>query len=281
MKLVLAGLLLLSVPRPAPVQDQDSEAALPKGSKLFRLHTEDKVPITAEIRRASSDPATPFLLLLHDSHSSRGEYRELMPRLISLGFNAMSIDLRVGGKCKQVRNVTARYAQGFANLKRSDALLDIEAALAHARANEAHGKLFLWGSAYTASLALVAAERHPDLIDGVIAFAPGEYFRDDGHPEHWVRDAAARVRCPVFVASDAGSEADWKPIFEALPAELRESFVPAQGGRHGSSSLWAEVPESEQYWTALIAFLDRRVPRASAAPAEVPGEPREEPPSDG
>jgi pimeloyl-ACP methyl ester carboxylesterase len=274
--LLLAGLLVL------PFQDQEPEPALPKGSRLFRIQAEDKVPITGEIRRASPDPTTPFLLLLHDSHSSRGEYHELMPRLLSLGFNAMAIDLRVGGKCKQVKNVTARYAKGIATLKRSDALLDIEAALLHARANEAHGKLFVWGSAYSASLALVAAERHPDLVDGVIAFAPGEYFQDDGQPENWVRDTAARVRCPVFVASEAGSEADWKPIFEALPAELRESFVPAKGGRHGSSSLWAEVPESEEYWKALIAFLDRHVPRAPAAPDDVPGgEPAQEPPSDG
>jgi hypothetical protein len=84
----------------------------------------------------------------------------------------------------------------------------------------------------------------------------------------------------VFVASDAGSEEDWKPIYEAVPAAQRDLFVPAKGGRHGSSSLWAEVPESEEYWKALTAFLDRRLPRAAAAP-DSGGASGTEPPRDG
>ncbi len=257
----------------ASFQAQGAQAPPPAGSRVVKLTASDMLPITAEVHSASEDPRTPFLILLHDSHSSRGEYREIVPRLRRMGFNTMSVDLRVGGKCKQVKNATARAAGMLSSVKRADALRDIDAAVEYARANEAHGKLLLWGSAYSASLAFVEAAKRPDLVDGVIAFAPGEYFAEEGPSATWIRDTAAEVACPVFLASDQGSESDWSPIFASLPGEQKESFVPKQGGRHGSSSLWAEVKESEEYWKALAAFLDRYFPRTPAASEPAGSEP--------
>ncbi len=230
----------------------------------LKITAADQVPITADLYRAGETPLTPVLVLLHDGQSSRGEYAEIAPRLAKMGFNSVAVDLRVGGKCKEVKNMTARAAIRRGPVKKADALLDVVAALEYVRANYAHGKLVVWGSAYSASLAFVAAASRPDLVDGVIAFSPGEYFASEGQPATWIRDSASSVECPVFVASEPGGEADWRAIFDAIPSAAKTSFLPKAGGKHGSKALWAEAEGSEEYWEALAAFLERNFPREAS-----------------
>ncbi len=237
----------------------------------LELTAADRVPITANLYRSDEDPLTPMLVLLHDAQSSRGEYSEIAPRLTKMGFNALAVDLRVGAKCKEVKNFTAKAASLRGAVKKADALLDVMAALEYARATHAHGKLVVWGSAYSASLAFVAAASRPDLVDGVIAFAPGEYFASEGQPATWIRDSASAVKCPVFVTSDVGGEADWRPIFDALPSAAKTSFLPKAGGKHGSKALWAEAEGNEAYWEALAAFLERNFPREARSEGGAPG----------
>jgi dienelactone hydrolase len=233
--------------------------------RTIAFPSEDGLTITADLYLASDDPGTPFIVLFHQAGASRGEYREIAPRLNALGFNCMAVDQRSGKSMQNVTNETARQAR---ESKRPatylDALPDMRAALRHARAHHARGVLVAWGSSYSAALVLRIAADHPDLADAVLAFAPGEYFGRLGKPRTWIREAAAEIEQPVFITSARAEQRAWAAIFAAIPSPAKTSYVPATRGNHGSRALWKRFADSQGYWTAVSAFLQ------SAAPASAP-----------
>lgn len=259
----LAGLglpALQEAPGPEP-QDAGPE----KTVEHVAIETRDGLKLFAEIYLPHEDPSTPFLVLFHQARSSRGEYRQIAPRLKALGYNCMAVDLRSGKSCGEVMNLSAKTARKLGhNPTYLDALVDVEDSLAWARANHARGKLVAWGSSFSASLVLHVAGTRPELLDGAIAFAPGEYFSTLGKGATWIRDSARQVRCPVFVGSARSEKAEWQPIFEAMPTEAKTGFVPEAEGAHGSKALWKETPGHEEYWKALEAFLSAHFPPSRA-----------------
>ena len=72
--------------------------------------TADGLEISADLYRVSEDRATLFIVLFHQAGWSRGEYREIAPRLNALGFHCMAVDQRSGGGVNDVANETARRA---------------------------------------------------------------------------------------------------------------------------------------------------------------------------
>jgi len=221
----------------------------------------DSLPITADLY-ASLPPTSPFIVLFHQAEASRGEYREIAPRLVAMGFNCMAVDQRAGDAINGVTNETAKRAQAE---DRPASMLaarqDIEASLRYAREHYAKGPLLAWGSSYSASLVLVVAGERKGLVDGVIAFSPGEYFPVSPGRPRLVTDAARTITVPVFVTA-ARSEDDWRPIYAAVAPALRRSYVPEAEGRHGSKALWKETPGEEGYWQAVRGFLNLRFPRS-------------------
>ena len=231
-------------------------------------------------------PLTPMLLLYHQARSSKAEYRTMVPRLKEMGYNCLAVDLSSGAECREVKNQTAKLAtHGGREPSYLDAMPDILDSVIWARANHAQGKLLVWGSSYSASLALEAAAEHPDVIDGVLAFSPGEYFAALGKSATWIREEAAKVECPVFVTAARSEESDWKPIFEAIPSKVKTTFVPAGPGTHGARALWPESAGNEEYWTAVEAFLKANFPAPpppkGAADEPEEKDPRQEPKQDG
>lgn len=221
----------------------------------------DSLPITADLY-APLPPTAPFIVLFHQAEASRGEYREIAPKLVAMGFNCMAVDQRAGDAMNGVPNETARRAQAEGRpASMLDARQDIEAALRYARERYAKGPVIAWGSSYSASLVLVVAGQRKGLADGVVAFSPGEYFPVSPGGPRLVRAAARAVTVPVFITA-ARSEDDWRPIFAALPRGLRRSYVPESEGRHGSKALWKDAPGQEGYWQALRGFLNLHFPRS-------------------
>lgn len=226
--------------------------------------SEDGVTCTADLYLAHRDPTTPFIVLFHQAGNSRGEYLDIAPRLNRLGFNCLAVDARSGGEVKGVKNATyaAAEAAGKPTYRYLDALPDLTAALNYARKSHAKGMLIAWGSSYSASLSLHLAASQPGLIDGVLAFSPGEYF-----PKvPWIAEETARItHLPVFITSGPGEGAMWKPMYEAMPTPKKASYLPSGTAYlHGSKVLWADlgsasypIPNSlaEGYWTATEAFL--------------------------
>ncbi|MEW6071477.1 MAG: alpha/beta hydrolase [Planctomycetota bacterium] len=216
----------------------------------------DGLRITADLYLAREDPATPFIVLFHQAGYSRGEYLEIAPRLNALGFNCLAVDQRSGSTVNEVANETVeRAVRGGLGTTYVDALPDVVASLRFARERYAKGKLIAWGSSYSASLALKVAGDDPKLVDGVLAFSPGEYFERLGQPADWIRIAAKKVEQPVFVTSAADEKEKWAAIFALIPAKTKVSFLPETKGRHGASALWAVQEDSAAYWKAVESFL--------------------------
>jgi len=258
---IVATLVLLAFqdPTPAPAPPQESaqdkpeknveRVTLPRGKK--------HAPLAMELTLTNPDPATPMLVLFHQARSSKGEYRPIVPHLKQLGYNCLAVDLSYGGICREVKNQTARLAPNATSL---DGATDILDALQWARANHSTGKLVAWGSSFSASLSLELAAEHVELIDGVIAFSPGEYFASEGKSATWIQESVATLKQPVFFAAAQGEEKDWKAIYDAIPGATKQSFVPTGTGTHGSRALWDESPDHAAYWSAVEGFLKQNFP---------------------
>jgi len=135
-----------------------------------------------------------------------------------------------------------------------DARKDLVAALKYAHAKLTKGPVIAWGSSYSAGLVLEIAGDHPDLVDGVLAFSPGEYFTRFGKSNDWVKKAVAGITAPVFITSARSERDGWQAIYKAIPGP-KASFVPNTKGNHGSRALWAKFDDSAAYRAAVEQFM--------------------------
>jgi len=246
--LAAAVVLAIALVTSAPAQAQ---------TKKITFTSQDGLPVTADLYLAHKDLRTPFVVLFHQAGWSRGEYREIAPRLNLLGFNALAVDQRSGGSVKGVTNET-HYRAKKQNRGTSyvDAYQDMVAAVRYARSHYVKGKLVVWGSSYSAALVIKLAGDHPDLVDGVVSFSPGEYFSRFGKPSTWIRSSAAKIHKPVFVTSGKHETGRWTDIFVAIPSKSKIAFVPSTKGNHGSRALWSKFSDSKAYWQAVTTFLN-------------------------
>jgi pimeloyl-ACP methyl ester carboxylesterase len=221
----------------------------------LQLQTRDGITVNGDFLTPSSEPRG-TILLFHQARSNRGEYATITPDLLKTGYNVLVIDQRAGGAAWNRLNLTAQGAaqetgQGGESYYLK-ALADLEAALDYA-AKRPTRPLIVWGSGYSASLVFLLAAAHPDLVGGVLAFSPAENFATTS-----VHNAAAKVKCPVFIASspDPGEVADAKKLLDAVPEGAKTQLVP-QHGLSGSASLRREANPrgAAEYWTAVNAFL--------------------------
>ncbi|HEX5385867.1 MAG TPA: dienelactone hydrolase family protein [Gemmatimonadales bacterium] len=230
----------------------------PPALQTITFPSADSLPITADLY-APHPPTAPFIVLFHQAEWSRGEYREIAPRLVEMGFNCMAVDARAGDAVEGVVNETARRAEAAGRPHDMlDAAQDIEAGVRYARRHWAHGALVAWGSSYSASLVLRLAGTKPWLVNGVVAFSPGEYFTDPPGEPHYVADAAKHIVVPVLITSARSEEGDWREIYAAISPSLRRRYLPDSPGRHGSSALWKRTSGQEGYWQAVRGFLNMR-----------------------
>ena len=219
------------------------------------FESKDGLSISADLYKVH-DATAPFIVLCHQAGWSRGEYREIAPKLNKLGFNCMAIDQRSGKGVNDVDNETFQRAsdanKGVAYL---DAEQDITAAIEWAKGNHAEGKLILWGSSYSAALSLKVAGDRADKIDGVLAFAPGEYFSRFGKPDDYVTSSAKNIEDPSFITSAKKEKKNWIGIHEAIPGDKKVMFLPETEGNHGSRALWEKFEDHKDYWNAVEEFL--------------------------
>lgn len=235
-----------------------TNTALAADSHSISFKSADDLLISADSYSPHDSEKTPVIFLFHQAGSSRGEYNEIAPRLNQLGFNCIAVDLRSGEYSRGKDNETAiRAGKKDLPTRYADALPDIIAALQYARKQYRHSKVIAWGSSYSASLVLKVAGDQPQLVDGVIAFSPGEYFAHQGKSKTWIRDAAQNIKTPVFITSSKNEAGDWQPIYETIDTTSKQRFVPKMAGKHGSKALWKKYDDSAAYWNAVTKFLDR------------------------
>lgn len=211
--------------------------------------TSDGLTITAD--HYVVDVNYPYILLLHQAGFSRGEYREIAPKLVKLGYNCLAIDQRSGYEVNFVSNVTAARA-AEQNLPQAyiDALADIEAAIAFIK-KQSDKPIVLWGSSYSASLALLTAPKELR-VGALVLFSPGEYLSNVS-----VAEWAAKVSVPVFATSSHGECEQVKQVCAGVKSELLTTYCPAKPGEHGSKALWETNPSNGDYWLAISMFFSR------------------------
>jgi dienelactone hydrolase len=219
-------------------------------TKTITFPSLDGLPITADWYEVKSD--APWILLCHQSRFSRGEYKETAVKLNKLGFNCLAIDQRSGMECNKIKNETAAAALAK-NLPVEflDAQQDIQAALDYLYMHNGNKTIIIFGSSYSASLALVEAASN-FRVKAVIAFSPGEYFKDLN-----VTQNIKTLNKPAFITSaknEAKSAGELNTNYENVNYE---QFIPVADGDHGSKVLWEKNPAQKEYWEALTPFLEK------------------------
>lgn len=229
---------------------------LQKPVETIRYKSSDGLEIAADLYIKHPKTA-PFIVLFHQASWSRGEYREIAPRLNSLGFNCMAVDLRSGGSINDVSNITRQNAmKTMKSTTFADVIPDMMASLDYAKKHLAEGKILIWGSSHSAALALKLAGDHKDKINAVVAFSPGEYFAAMGKPRDYISSSATHISQPAFISSARDEKNNWWGIYVSIPSDHKTYFLPEEtAGNHGSRSLWSKYLGAEEYWKALEEFL--------------------------
>ncbi|WP_448661741.1 alpha/beta hydrolase [Sphingomonas sp. CJ20] len=248
-RIALAAALALGACHAAPEQAAMGNAGMISAAPVT-LTAADGVKIAGVVTRPEKPRA--MILLFHQADSGKDEYALIAPRLAQVGYATLRIDQRAGGAMFGGNETVKALGKAASYL---DAQKDVEAALDWAGLQKL--PVLLWGSSYSASLALIVAAERRDAVKGVLAFSPGEYFDDKG----LVARSAAKVTAPLFVTSaQDGREIDAaRAVVAASPAQDKTQFVPKTGGIHGSSTLLREKnPDgAEPAWKAVLAFLSR------------------------
>ena len=229
---------------------------LQKDAEKVNFKAADGLSVAADAYMIHPNTA-PLIILFHQAGWSRGEYLEIAPRLNGMGFNCLAVDQRSGKIVNGIENLTNKEAKiAMKSTAYLDALPDMIGAMDYAREFLAKGPVILWGSSYSSSLVLKIAGDHPDKVDAVLAFSPGEYFRSSGKPEDFIASSASNISVPVFISSRKDEKKNWWPIYESIPSGSKVFFLPETMGNHGSRALWEKFSDSDSYWGPVTDFLE-------------------------
>lgn len=217
--------------------------------KVVSIITEDGLEIVGDLY--IKDKSYPFILLFHQAQSSRGEYQEIAQKLLNLDYNCLAIDLRYGYKMNHVQNQTARHAHVM-DLPRNkpDALDDVQASINYIY-RRYQQPVILFGSEYSASLAMLAGQDNYK-VSAVVAFSPGEYFQ----PRFTVQDSLSGFDKPLFIAASEVEKPFITNMIRGIPsANYTTYYLPEKGTAMGSKMLWEEHPNHQKYWFELLVFF--------------------------
>ncbi len=217
-------------------------------AETVQFKAADGVLITADVGGKARGPV---IVLYHMAGSSRGEYRDIAPRLQAMGYRTLAVDQRSGGSFGGIRNETA--ARVGRNPGYEAAMPDIIAAGMYARKVMKTRKLAILGSSYSASLVLIAAGDNPGFADAVMSFSSGEYLSN----KRRVRTAAAKITVPVFLTAARGEMGRVGAIAKVIKSPVTV-FKPKGAGKHGARALL--IKNRAEYWAALEGFLTKYFP---------------------
>jgi dienelactone hydrolase len=194
---------------------------------------------------------TKMMILCHQARFSKGEYKETAPKFNKLGYTCLAIDQRSGDKVNDDVNKTAEQAVKM-NYRTDfdDAEIDIRAAV-HYLYSKYDKKVTLVGSSYSAGLVLKIAASEKDKVEAVIAFSPGEYFKDTTI----VHESLKKLNIPVWITCSKEEIAGTEELLKRIDLKNISFFKPKKEGKHGSKALWENNPDNKEYWDSLNSFL--------------------------
>lgn len=311
--MIVALLLTLApMPRALPTQDrppaQDADTAADTntgadtdtGEETF-VTLERRLPsgvvVTADLYRHPEPPPTepppngelrPVIVAFHGANSSRGLYREIAPVLqAALGVHVLAVDLRHGGvghnwdrptkKRYGIPNETwiSAKAEGQGT-GRAASMIDLAAGVHWARELFPDAPLITLGSSFSATLVLVYAAEHPDLVDGVIACSPAAPYVKN--LEVLKRIAPLSVPTYITCLATAGERRQAAALVQAVTSgKLVETWLPEKSEgltQHGSRTLvLVPADPAAKRWAPVYRVLAAARERA-AARAERDGDER-------
>jgi len=227
--------------------ENDSTAQIPVKVTFPSL---DSLLVTANLYHYGDD--APVIVLCHQAGLNKIEYVKIAEVLFLKGFNCISIDQRSGGHLVEWFNETMlRAVEKGKPVGYLDAEQDIIAAVDFAVAKYKK-KVILWGSSYSATLALYLAVKNEN-IEAVIAFSPGDYFAEQ---KHSLKEELKGFKKPMFITSSKDEAVEVTRML--LNIHLNENqvhFIPESKGMHGSRALWKTYEYNQEYWRAITDFL--------------------------
>lgn len=211
----------------------------------------DKLEVTADFYLY--DSAAPYIILFHKENSSRGEYREIAPKLQKMGFNCLAVDLRSGKESNFVPNETAAAAQKKNIPVRNllDSEKDMLAAMEYIENTATKNRYIILGSSFSASLAMKVANKNKK-VTAVIAYSPGEYFAPLS-----VKDWAKEYDRLVYVSSTKREQPFVNELLEGIPGELLTKYQQSGDGVHGVQALNNDNPNAGECWMSLLLFVNK------------------------
>ena len=218
----------------------------------------DGLLLTADYYQPQNNKASDTLIItFHRAGWSRGEYRDIGSFLAANNHAVLAVDMRSGSFINGVTNETATLAaEKKLPQNHPDALVDMEATIEYATKNLGYKKVVLWGSSYSSCLSFASASKYKDVVQGVIAFSPGEYFEVE---KKTIAEHASKVNMPVMVVTAPFEKVDSEPIFNALSKNnAKNQFVVIGADNlHGSSMLWNNItlPVRKDLWGKVLGFI--------------------------
>lgn len=217
--------------------------------------TKDGVVIKGDL--FTNDKHNPTILLFHQGGSNgRAEYGPIIPRLLDMQFNVLSIDQRVGGQVYGSFNRTVAQISDH-TYTYCDVLPDLIGALTFLDHKEFSGPKVLWGSSYSAALTVQLASKKDLKIDRALAFSPSSNPKamNGCHPNQYLSE----VRIPLLILRPQ-SEMSERSItqFEEAKKHGHSTYI-AQHGTHGSSMLVQErvTGDISENWKVVEEFLTK------------------------
>lgn len=259
---ILLFLLLLTACQPneapAPV-DAATPPDVPAAPEVVEItfQTIDSVQVYGDLHRVNTDQDAPLILLFHQGGSNtRGEYPNILPRLLDSGYHVLAIDQRRGGERYGSHNRTVAALDSTIEYGYCDAYPDLEAALQYVKEAGFTGPRVAWGSSYSGGLVLRLGAEYPDDLAGVLAFSPAA----SGPMEPCAPNNFIPALSLPALALRPGSEMEIESSQQQLALfeqHGHQTFV-APDGVHGSSMLDSTraTGDVEATWNVVLSFLN-------------------------
>jgi pimeloyl-ACP methyl ester carboxylesterase len=216
--------------------------------------TTDSIKVYGDLY--STNMIAPTIILFHQAGSNgRGEYDRIIPQLLKLEFNVLVLDQRVGGQLFGSWNRTVAHIPDN-EFEYCDAYPDLVGALNYIIEKGFSGQKFVWGSSYSASLAIRLASEYGDKINGVLAFSPAS-----GGPMQACRpDEYFEVLNSPLLLLRPAKEMEIESVsmqYELAKQNGAETYI-SEYGVHGSSMLDAlrTGHDTKGTWQAVKTFLN-------------------------
>jgi pimeloyl-ACP methyl ester carboxylesterase len=199
-------------------------------------------------------PSKGIIMALHQAGSNgRAEYEPIIPRLNEGGWDVVAVDLRQGGDRFGEENRTAGEDGDTGDYCSAES--DILGGIPYIRAVRADIPLVLFGSSYSATLALRAAAVHHNDVSGVIAFSPAAGGPMADCPGVEATEGLLASILAIRPAGEMELESS-RQQFQRLRDLGHQTYV-ADPGVHGASTLVEERVggDVEPTWTVVEEFL--------------------------